>query len=237
MLMNVTWLGQSSFVFEYNGYRLVVDPFLSDIVERREGKKRLMAPPLSVAELRPDALLITHDHIDHFDPIALPEIHRAFPYAPIVGPESVLRLARSHLFESRNLELARVGSEHQLGPFAIRSLPAWHSDPNALGFLIITSERRIYLSGDTLLTPQLLDALADEADRIDLIFIVINGKGGNMTVDDAVSLTARLRPRLAIPTHYGMFAENTENPQRFIDGCRLQKIGCRTLLLGEQTAI
>jgi L-ascorbate metabolism protein UlaG (beta-lactamase superfamily) len=182
-------------------------------------------------------LLITHDHIDHFDPIALPEIHWAFPCAPIIGPESVLRLARSHHFESRRLELARVGSEHQLGPFAIRSMPAWHSDPSALGFLVITNERRIYLSGDTLLKPQLFDALAGEVDRIDLMFIVINGKGGNMHVDDAVSLAARLRPRLAIPTHYGMFAENTENPQRFIDGCRLQKIACRTLQLGEQTAI
>ncbi len=116
-------------------------------------------------------------------------------------------------------------------------MPAWHSDPSALGFLVITNERRIYLSGDTLLKPQLFDALAGEVDRIDLMFIVINGKGGNMHVDDAVSLAARLRPRLAIPTHYGMFAENTENPQRFIDGCRLQKIACRTLQLGEQTAI
>jgi L-ascorbate metabolism protein UlaG (beta-lactamase superfamily) len=237
MPMNVTWLGQSSFVFEYDGYRLVVDPFLSDIVEQREGKKRLMAPPLSVEEIRPDALLITHDHIDHFDPIALPEIHRAFPSAPVVGPESVLRLARTHHFESCSLELARIGSEHRLGPFAIKPVPAWHSDPSALGFLVTTDERRIYLSGDTLLKPQLIEALAGEVDRIDVMFVVINGKGGNMSVDDAVSLAARLRPRLAIPTHYGMFAENTEDPQRFIDGCCSEKIDCRTLVPGAPTAM
>jgi L-ascorbate metabolism protein UlaG (beta-lactamase superfamily) len=58
-----------------------------------------------------------------------------------------------------------------------------------------------------------------------------------MPVGDAVSLAARLRPRLAIPTHYGMFAENTEDPQRFIDGCRLEKIDCRTLVPGAPTAM
>jgi L-ascorbate metabolism protein UlaG (beta-lactamase superfamily) len=235
--MNVIWLGQSSFVFESEGFRLVVDPFLSDIVERKEGKKRLMAPPLSIAELAPDALLITHDHIDHFDPIALPEIHRAFPRAPVVGPESVLRLARAHQFAPERLELACVGSKHQLGPFGIESLPAWHSDPAALGFLITENGRTTYLSGDTLLTPQLLDALADQVGQIDVVFIVINGKGGNMSVDDAVKLLARLRPRLAIPTHYGMFAENTEDPERFLAGCRAAKIECRTLALGENTAL
>jgi L-ascorbate metabolism protein UlaG (beta-lactamase superfamily) len=235
--MNVIWLGQSSFVFESGGFRLVVDPFLSDIVERKEGKKRLMAPPLSIAELAPDALLITHDHIDHFDPIALPEIHRAFPRAPVVGPESVLRLARAHDFAPERLELARVGSRHQLGPFAIESLPAWHSDPAALGFLITENRRTTYLSGDTLLPPQLLDTLAVHAGRIDVVFVVINGKGGNMPVGDAVKLVSRLRPRIAVPTHYGMFAENTEDPQRFLEGCRAQKVGARTLALGVTTAI
>jgi L-ascorbate metabolism protein UlaG (beta-lactamase superfamily) len=231
--MNVTWLGQSSFVFESAGFRLVVDPFLSDIVEQREGKKRLMAPPLSVAELSPAALLITHDHIDHFDPIALPEIHRAFPLAPVIGPESVLRLARAHNFAGDRVELAQVGSRHQLGPFAIESVPAWHSDPAALGYILSVDERRIYLSGDTLLKPQLFDALAGYGGQLDLVFVVINGKGGNMSVADAVHLVGHLRPRLAIPTHYGMFAENTEDPQRFIDGCAAAGIGSCALSLGQ----
>lgn len=230
--MEVTWLGQSSFVFESEGFRLVVDPFLSDIVERKEGKKRLMPPPLSIAELRPDALLITHDHIDHFDPIALPEIHRAFPRAPIVGPESVLRLARAHGFALERLELACVGSRHRHGPFEIESLPAWHSDPAALGYLLSVDERRIYLSGDTLLKPQLFDALSDHVGRLDLAFVIINGRGGNMSVADAVELVGRLRPRLAIPTHYGMFAENTEDPGRFLDGCVVVGIKSRALSLG-----
>jgi L-ascorbate metabolism protein UlaG (beta-lactamase superfamily) len=103
--------------------------------------------------------------------------------------------------------------------------------------LITVDGRTIYLSGDTLLTPQLLDALADQVGQIDVVFIVINGKGGNMSVDDAVKLVARLRPRLAIPTHYGMFAENTEDPERFLAGCRAAKIECRTLALGENTAL
>lgn len=56
------------------------------------------------------------------------------------------------------------------------------------------------------------------AGRCDLAFVTINGKGGNMSVADAVELVGRLRPRLANPMHYGMFAEGAEDPNRFLDG-------------------
>ncbi|MFN3377845.1 MAG: MBL fold metallo-hydrolase, partial [Runella zeae] len=72
--MKITWLGQSGFVFENEGQRLLIDPFYSDIVEQKQGLKRLMSPPISIEELRPDIIFITHNHMDHFDPIELPEI-------------------------------------------------------------------------------------------------------------------------------------------------------------------
>jgi L-ascorbate metabolism protein UlaG (beta-lactamase superfamily) len=37
-MMNITWLGQAGFVFEAQGYRLVVDPYLSDSCARHSNK-------------------------------------------------------------------------------------------------------------------------------------------------------------------------------------------------------
>ena len=51
--------------------------------------------------------------------------------------------------------------------------------------------------------------------RIDLMIICINGRLGNMNVDEAVRLTEILAPRLGIPTHYGMFESNTEDPEKY----------------------
>ncbi|MBM4156167.1 MAG: hypothetical protein FJ221_14250 [Lentisphaerae bacterium] len=66
--MKATWLGQSGYLLEGGGVRLAIDPYLSDAVERAQGLKRLVPPPCTVAELAPDVLLITHDHLDHLRP-------------------------------------------------------------------------------------------------------------------------------------------------------------------------
>ena len=51
--------------------------------------------------------------------------------------------------------------------------------------------------------------------NIDLMFIWINGKLGNMSVDEAVQLTKIINPKVGVPTHYGMFESNTENPLKY----------------------
>ena len=48
-----------------------------------------------------------------------------------------------------------------------------------------------------------------------MAIICINGRLGNMNVDQAVQLTRELKPKLGIPTHYGMFASNTEDPVKY----------------------
>ena len=59
MSLHITWLGQSGYLLEGAGQRLVLDPFFSDIVERQQGLRRLLPPPCTLASLAPDALLIT----------------------------------------------------------------------------------------------------------------------------------------------------------------------------------
>ena len=58
-----------------------------------------------------------------------------------------------------------------------------------------------------------------------------------MNVDEAIDLTVKLNPKLAIPMHYGMFAENTEDPQIFIDGCMMNNINAIELTLGKETEL
>ena len=47
------------------------------------------------------------------------------------------------------------------------------------------------------------------------MFICINGKLGNMNVEEALKLTEILSPRVGVPTHYGMFESNTEDPEKY----------------------
>lgn len=228
--MNVTWLGQSGYLFGSAGQRLLIDPFFSDIVEQKQGIKRLTQPPLAIAELRPDVIFITHNHLDHFDPIALPEIHRTFPAASIAGPDSVMEKARDLGFDDSVLAPMPTGTRQTFGPFSITSTVAYHGDPLAVGCLLEVEGKTIYISGDTLLTDTLIDGIKVVCPQsIDMVFIVINGRLGNMTLSEAVQLVSQLKPRIAIPMHYGMFAENTADPHEFAQKC--QAVGVATQLL------
>ena len=104
------------------------------------------------------------------------------------------------------------GDKAQIGDFELEAVVADHSVP-AIGLVVQRGGIAMYFSGDT----EYHDRLCELADKkIDLMFICINGKLGNMNVDEAVKLTERIAPRVGIPTHYGMFESNTEDPQKYI---------------------
>jgi L-ascorbate metabolism protein UlaG (beta-lactamase superfamily) len=234
----VIWLGQSGFLFESRGEKLLIDPFYSDIVEQKEGFKRLMQAPIPIEGLDPSVIFITHNHLDHFDPIALPEIHAFYPTIPIIGPESVMKKANEMGFTPSVLKHIEKGKTIEIGNFKITATAAYHSDPFSVGCLIEVGDKTIYYSGDTLLTDTLLDDIISIKKRpIDIVFIVINGRLGNMNVQEAIKLTSQLNPKLAIPMHYGMFAENTEDPSIFTNGCAEKSIKSIELKLGKETEL
>ena len=197
-----------------------------------------MQPPIPIEGLEPSVIFITHDHLDHFDPIALPQIHAFYRNLPIIGPESVMKKANEMGFTPSVLRLIEKGKTIEIGNFKITATAAYHSDPFSVGCLIELVGKTIYCSGDTILTEFLLgDILSLTNRQIDIVFIVINGRLGNMNVDEAIDLTVKLNPKLAIPMHYGMFAENTEDPQIFIDGCMMNNINAIELTLGKETEL
>lgn len=238
MDIGVTWLGQSGFLLEQEGFRLLLDPYFSEAVRDRLGYVRLVAPPGELADLHPDAIAITHDHVDHFDPVALPQLHRLFPDAPIVGPVSVEEHARRLGFNSERLVKIEPGATQPLGPFRLTATPAYHSDPYAVGYLLQTQTQTLYFTGDTLWHDTLGEAVLRLAGGPpDVAFLVINGKLGNMTLTEAARLARQLQPGLSIPMHYGMFAENTADPHDFISACEEAGLAARALPYGQSVQL
>ncbi|MFN3377846.1 MAG: MBL fold metallo-hydrolase, partial [Runella zeae] len=141
-------------------------------------------------------------------------------------------------FNPSVLQLIEIGQTIETGIFKITATPTYHSDPFSVGCLIEVGDKYIYYSGDTLLTETLLDdILSISTCPIDIVFIVINGRLGNMNVQEAIELTSKLKPKLAIPMHYGMFVENTEDPSIFTEGCRQKNIKAIELTLGKETRV
>ena len=71
--MKVTWLGQAGLLFETDGKKIIVDPYLSNSVQKIEPHNaRRVAVDERFLKIKPDILLLTHNHLDHTDPETLP---------------------------------------------------------------------------------------------------------------------------------------------------------------------
>ena len=202
--MKITWLGQAGLLIDAAGKRIIVDPYLSDSVERINPKNARRFPVdegfLSVA---PDFIVLTHNHLDHTDPDTLEHY--------LANGVRVTVLASGNAWG----EVRKFGGDHNYVCFDRHSewsdegvrfiaVHAEHSDPKAIGVIIEVEGKRLYITGDTLYNTRIFkDALS--IGDIDVVFLPINGVGNNMNMADAARFCKMLSPRLAVPMHFGLF--------------------------------
>ena len=205
--LKIRWIGQGGYLLWDEKTTICIDPYLSDVVNRLAGRDRMVEAPFSPEDLLADAVICTHNHVDHVDIDAIPMMKKDAMtfYAPSDAKETLLSLGVNNYCQFDE------NDRYEIGDFIIEAVHAFHSVP-AIGVLIHHGDLTIYISGDTEYDEK-LEALKDR--KIDIMIICINGKLGNMNVSDAVKLTKILSPRIGIPTHYGMFESNTEDPEKY----------------------
>ncbi|MBI5725393.1 MAG: MBL fold metallo-hydrolase [Planctomycetes bacterium] len=245
------WLGQHSFAVKIGDAVCYLDPYL------KADKSRLMPQVLQPVDMTNAAIIFgSHDHGDHIDRAAWPEIAKASPGAVFVVP----MLLRQRIVDELRLPADRVlGVDVErgatVGGIKISAVPAAHEfldlDPATglhpyLGFVIEANDFCIYHSGDTCIYEGMQAAL--RRWRIDLTFLPINGRDakrlaanciGNMTYQEAADLAGAIRPGLTVPAHYGMFEFNTQAPQPFADYMKIKypHLAVKIPVLAEPAAV
>ena len=206
--LSIRWIGQSGYILGDGDIEICIDPYLSNVVDRLHKRGRMVKAPFSPCELKSDVTVCSHNHIDHVDIDAIPQMKK----------DKMVFLAPTHAKETllecgvTNYVPFDEGVEYKVGEFKLTAVFADHSVP-AIGIIVEHNGLTLYFSGDT----EYNERLCELANRkIDLMFICINGKLGNMNVDDAVKLTEAISPRVGIPSHYGMFESNTESPEKYV---------------------
>lgn len=228
--LKITWLCQAGFLLEADGKRIVVDPYMSNRlyeVSRKDVQmNRMMPNPVPYEELRPDLVCFTHDHADHYDPESVREIIGVCPDCKFAGPTSTLNHFEKDGYNKSNFTKLDIGDVFEDDTFKITAVPAYHSDPLAVGYVFEIAGKKLYISGDSLYQPTLSEDVKKVCGAPDIVCICINGKLGNMPWEDAVKVVEELRPKFAIPMHYGLFARNTEDPRPFM--AAVKKLGVET---------
>ncbi len=235
----LTWLGQAGFVLELDGLRVLVDPFTSDHEARLHA-----APDEESLATGVDWLLVTHEHLDHFDAGFVRALDRYSPGAGLVVPSPLVEEA-AQIAPGLTVVGVRPGDRKQLsGSVSLHVTPAWHGiEPKDgysqgfvedggsrfVGFVVGTADVSIYHSGDTIVTDELRAALAGE--QIDVALLPINGRDyyreslglvGNMDAREALALARELGVRLLVPMHWDLFAGNTVRPGALVDEASLE---------------
>ncbi|GAA2069164.1 MBL fold metallo-hydrolase [Williamsia deligens] len=203
----ITWWGHATTTVVDSGVRVLTDPVLTRGVAHL---RRRRGPVPAADAARADVVLVSHLHSDH---LHVRSLARVDPSAVVVLPRGARRAVPGlSVLRGRDIREMGVGDLVDIGPVRIRAVPADHDgrrhplararvDP--LGF-VVEGAARTYFAGDT----DLFDGMAAAVGPCDVALLPVGGWGpglgdGHMTAERAAIAAGLLRPRLAIPVHFG----------------------------------
>ena len=198
----LVYVGHATVLIQLDGVRLLTDPLLRPSVWHLRRRVPLDTAPLAHV----DAALVSHVHFDHFD---RPSLRMLGTDVTVIVPVGSQRLVRGFA-DVREVD---VGDEVRIGDVTIRATPAEHRSDRlllrsapSLGFLVCGS-RRIYFAGDT----DLFEGMSALAGSLDAVLLPVAGWGskvgpGHLDPVRAAQSLRLLKPRLAVPIHWGTFS-------------------------------
>lgn len=200
--MKIIWLGQAGLLFRKGPLNILIDPYLSDSVEKVNPKNIRRVPVCEeLFDLTPDVMIFTHDHMDHYDPETAKRYLSKNKNILVLAPSSVWSQVRMLGGDHNYVLFNRHTSWTQQG-VTFTAVKAEHSDPTPIGVILDDGEKKYYITGDTLYNDEIFEDIPDD---IYALFLPVNGVGNNMNMTDAKRFCERVRPKVAVPMHCGLF--------------------------------
>ena len=182
---------------------LNIEVFTQSSIRIRCGAGTVYADPfhMKISPHDADIVLITHDHYDHFSPEDLAKVIN--PATILVVPEKLADKAAAFSAQVKAIETVLPGQQYQIAGLSLETVPSYnrikpfHPKKNGwVGYLLDLDGQRVFIAGDTDKTKE------NSAVKCNIALIPI---GGKFTMDpkEAADLINTIRPKTAIPTHYG----------------------------------
>jgi L-ascorbate metabolism protein UlaG (beta-lactamase superfamily) len=197
--LKVDWLGHAS-VRITDGKVIYIDPY-----EIQGGPKA-------------DIIFITHSHYDHCSIADLKKISTDTTTI-IATPDCSSKL--SGKVRAKEVILAEPGKKYEVDGIKVEAVPAYNVRKEFhkklegwVGYIMEVNKTRIYHAGDTDKIPEM-----SNLKNIDIAFLPI---GGNYTMDsaEAVSAADAIKPKLAVPIHYGSIVGDKADAEKFKALCK-----------------
>lgn len=197
--MKIRFLGQCGYILKSGNSEIIMDPYLSDSVNRVAGRPRTLPVPINPKDIKCDAVICTHNHLDHLDPDTVSEITpNQYFITTNEGKAELEKMGRN------TVTALNVGDSIKIGDFELTAVFADHT-VEAFGLIVKAENKTLYFSGDTLYNEKLFEIAKYKPD---ITFICINGRLGNMNVNQALVTAKKIGAKINIPNHYDMFLSN-----------------------------
>lgn len=223
----ITWIGHASFLFEYEGFRILLDPVFHHLtfLFHRHQDPGIMRESLPTI----DAVLISHNHLDHLEQSTVQHLSRTWNSSILVPAGDgrwmkrwgVTRWEELTWWESRNwttpngttITATFVPAHHwsQRGLFD-RNRSLWG------GWVITINNESCYFAGDTAYSSH-FHAIAERFSTIDLALLPIGPceprrwmRLSHINAEEAGQAFLDLKARRCVPMHWGTFGFGTDQP-------------------------
>ncbi len=208
--LTVEWKGHAGF-FISNSKNIYIDPY-----------------KLNEDNEKADIVLLTHSHYDH---CSIEDLKKIVKKGTVIfcSPDCQSKLTR--IDKDIEIKIMAPGQEQEASNIDIKAVHAYNIEESFhqkqegwLGYIIKVDEKRIYHAGDTDLIPEMNEFNL----KIDLALLPVGGQY-TMNAEEAARAAFMLKPRLAIPMHFGDIVGTREDAERFVKLCEEQDIEARIL--------
>lgn len=161
-----------------------------------------------------DVIFITHDHYDHFDEKSILKIKK--DNTKIVIPET-LKGKTSKIFDENNILVVLPDNNYTICDINFKTVRAYNNNKpfhpkenNWVGYVVTIDGVSYYIMGDT------DDTLDARSIVCDVLFIPVGGTY-TMNSEEAVLFTNYIKPKIAVPIHYGDIVGTSADSEYFIN--------------------
>lgn len=194
----IEWLGHASFRIYNNksGRRIYIDPYKIDVTEPA------------------DVIVITHSHYDHF---SLEDINKIkTEKTRIYAPKDVsINASEVYIVESGMFFHINDHLKIEVFPAYNTNKPFHPKEKKWVSYkLTFNGETTLFHTGDSDVIPEFLNL-----NSIDVLMIPVSGTYV-MDAEEAAELCKRVRPRYAIPMHYGTIVGSQTDAEKFAQLCK-----------------